>query len=196
MSSVTKTWSWDTTIDGWAGDGGSGYVATAYNAGGDSGGCLLCNVSGESDSSWSFSTLLTSRTGETWATWGVPAGNIVTNIQISAWKQKVAGPYHLTSHKVASVYVTNSGVAVSAALLSNVSMPTSVTAWGAGTAGSAQSVGGGYQASNTAVRLAWTYSGVTAAGGYVSTYFDTVALTITYSVAAVSYVFPALMVVA
>ncbi|MEN6605904.1 MAG: hypothetical protein ABFD60_01575 [Bryobacteraceae bacterium] len=180
MSTVTKTWSWDSTIDGWVSDGGGGYVTLSYDAGGDVGGCILCLVTGEPDSTHNFSTLLNSKTGETWADWGVPAGKVVTNIQISAWKRKVASPSALTSHKVASVSVTSSGVAVSSALLTNVTFPTSASAWAAQTAGSTQAVSSTYQALSTPVRLALVYSGTTGNGGGVNTYFDTISLTITY----------------
>lgn len=180
MSTVVKQWTWNTDIDGWSAVT-DGWGSFSYDASGDPGGCARFDISVGSDSVEPFSEQALSRDSETWESWGVPAGATVTAVQLTAWKYKITAPSNIT-HKVYFCSIL-SGLATVATLKSNASLPGYATAWLSGSAGSSVSVGASYQASNTPVRLEWQYTGSVNISGGAATRFDTIEVTITYTLA-------------
>lgn len=131
-------------------------------------------------------------TGETWETWGVPAGSTVTSVQITAWQERLAANTKLSSHSVQMQVMGSDSASALAGDLINTSLGTTTDAtWQAGAAGSSQAVNTNRQASTTDVRLYITYSVTTSGGGgsaNVDQRFDQIELTITYTAAGPSAV--------
>jgi hypothetical protein len=92
--------------------------------------------------------------GETWETWGVPAGATVTGVELVTYDRAITNTGGRVTDSLVEVDILNSAGSasvLSGVLLSNTNRTTGSTA-GATGAGS-RSVSGGSQASNTVVRL-------------------------------------------
>ena len=200
MPTVTKTFSFLTDAEGLADQAVSG-VVFAHEAGD---GNPLGSVK-FTQATKSFTHTERARrntTGETWETWGVPAGNIVTAVQITSRAEKTASVTKLTSHSISMRVVDSAGVSVHPAgdLVAAVNPGTTVdTLWQTITTGTVQrAVDAAKQASSTDVRLELEYSVTTGAGGggaAVDQRFDQIVLTITHEAVTLTEVAKALQAV-
>jgi Concanavalin A-like lectin/glucanases superfamily len=191
MATVVKTWVFATDAEGLADEAASSSIAFAWQSGDSqsgSGGCVKFTQATKSTNSTERAKR--SATGQTWETWGVPAGSIVTQVQITAWYKRLMGNTKLTSHTISARILDSSNAKVHSAgdLLSAVTLattPLDSSAWPAvQAAGTARAVNAGKQASNTDVRLELEYSCVTSGSSgsaAVDERFDGIQLTITYT---------------
>ena len=183
---TTKTWVFASDTEGLADAGNHANVSFAHEAGDG-------NPSGAAEFSTSTKALSAATefarkasTGDTWETWGVPAGATVTQVQVTAWDEKLTANTKLTSHTLkARVIGSGGGTVHSAGDLLDVAMGTTVDAsWQAGAAGTARAVDAGSQAASTDVRLELQWVVTTSGGGGsadVQQDLDNIELTITYT---------------
>lgn len=184
MPTVVKTWSFATDAEGLADAGGSSSIAFAYE-GGDgsaSAGCVKFTTAvdglvNETEQGRKVST------ADTWETWGVPGGATVTNVQVTAWKAKLADDTGLSEAndcKLTIQAVDASAVSVTDADLIGSQNITSLS-WTAMSAGSLRGVISGKQTSSTPVRLELEVRLSTDdPSTSVDVRFDSIELTITY----------------
>lgn len=185
MPTVTRTWAFASDAEGLADAGVSGVVFGFLGTDGNPSGCVRFTQANKAQNV--TERALRASTGQTWESWGVPAGATVTQVQVTAWSEKLVANTKLTSHTISARIVGAGGASVHSAgdLLAAVALGTTVDAsWQAGAAGTARAVDSGSQASGTDVRLELEYAVVTSGGGgsaSVDQRFDQVQLTITYS---------------
>ena len=188
MATVVKTWSFASDAEGLA-DAAVSAVAFAFQSGDSasgSGGSVGFTLTQKGQTL--AERALRSATGESWETWGVPAGAIVDSVQITAWSERCAANAKLSSHNIRARLVGSGGASVhSAGELLDVALGITTDAtWQAGAAGSSRAVDAGSQASNTDVRLELEYDVTTSGGGGSASTdqrFDEIELTITYTAA-------------
>ncbi len=180
-ATATTTWTFTGNAQGLADAASSTNVAFAHDATDDA---VSFTQTTKAVTETEFGRKAT--TGETWETWGIPAGATVTNVQITAWTEKLVTNTKLTSHSLKIRIIGSGGSSVhSAGDILNATLDTTADAsYQAGAAGTQQAVDTGSQASNTDVRLELEYT-VTTSGGSgsaaVDERFDTIELTITYT---------------
>ncbi len=178
----TKTWNFTGNAEGLADPGNHASVAFSFDA---------------TDNAVLFSTTVKSltnavefgrksTTGETWETWGVPVGATVTNVQITAWQEKLVANSKLSAHSIKARIINSSGTTIhTAGDILDVALGTTLDAsYQAGVAGTQRAVDASYQASTTDVRLELEYTVTTLGGGgtaAVDQRFDVITLTITYT---------------
>jgi hypothetical protein len=190
MPTVVKTWAFASDAEGLT-DAGVSAVAFAHlTTDGNPSGCVRFTQATKAVTQ--SERALRASTGETWESWGVPAGATVTGVQVTAWQEKLAANTKLSSHSISARVIGSGGASVHSAgdLLAAVALGTTTDAtWQAGAAGTARAVDSGAQASGTDVRLELEYSVVTSGGGgsaSVDQRFDQIQLTITYTESAPS----------
>lgn len=180
-----KTWSFLSGSEGLADAGNENKLDFQHESGdGSPAGSVSFTTSTKSSTLQEFARRPS--TGETWETWGVPAGSTVTSVQITAWKERTVANTKLSSHTFKARIIGSGGSTVhSAGDLLSVSLATGTDAsWQTGSAGSSRAVDGGSQASTTDVRLELDYTVTTSGGGggaNVDQRFDEISLTITYT---------------
>ena len=183
MATVVKTWVFAADAEGLADVGDSAPMAVAWVASdGDPAGSLEWLQSSNGSAS---DRARRAGTGQTWETWGVPAGATVTDVQITAWDYLVWGMAAISAMRLRMRILDSGGTTIHAAgeLLDDT---TTHSADGgtphAGAAGTSRAVDAGKQASTTDVRLELEF-GVTASGTPNVDYEqDNIQLTITYTV--------------
>lgn len=152
MATVSKTFTFDSSLSGWTVSGGDSDTTLQYSStGGNTGGCLYSRLYGRNKSAdphWYY-------TG-TWESLGVPPGATVTNIQLlgfdwrcSVWN--VGNTSNPTQIRAARLY-DSAGTTQIAQLSTSEPTVTATTSY-ATISGTQQTVGSTYQASNTVVQL-------------------------------------------
>lgn len=193
MPTVTKTWSFASDNEGLDDAGNAAGIAVAFQ-GADSqsgsGGCLRWNMTTKGQTQTEFARRAT--TGETWESWGVPAGATVTTVQVTAWYEKLQAKVKLSSHSFAARVIGSGGATVHSAgdLISGAQDTNVDAAWQARGAGTARAVDSGSQASTTDVRLELEYTITTSGGGGSANEdwrVDEIALEITYTAGVTSF---------
>lgn len=173
MATVTKTWSFTSDAEGLADVGDS--AITFQKDPGDASVHFAGAASGTTERGRRAST------GETWETWGVPAGAVVSAIQITAWQGRVWGNFGGESCTLTLRIVDSSGTTVhSAGELDSAVHSSSVGGWTAHGPGTSRAVDGGKQASTTDVRLEIQFDASTATPAW-DVGVDEITLEITYS---------------
>lgn len=179
MATAVKTWVFLTTLEGFVevGDvvGDNIFIS---GSGSPAASCMLFTGNTTAERA-------RTGTGVTWENWGVPAGNVVTSVQVTSWRLDSGTSYVVSNGNVKIRVLNSSNTTVHSAgdLVDKSSMP---NAWTTYTDGISRAVDASYQASTTAVKMevqclpiAWD-DGVD--GGYAS-FLDTIELTITYTAA-------------
>lgn len=174
VATVTKTWTFTSDAEGLA-DVGDSAITFAKDAG-DPSVHFTGAASGTQERGRRAST------GETWETWGVPAGATVTSVQVLSWQsRRWAAPASQTP--TISMRVLDSAAASvhAAGDLVSTNLGTGTdTGWVNQGAGTSRNVDSGKQASNTDVRLEIELD-VSLASSTWDVGVDTIALQITYS---------------
>lgn len=102
MPTVTKTWSFLTDAEGLTDAGSHPAIHFAWESGDGSpaSGCVrfTCTTANVNASEYGRRA----STGETWETWGVPAGATVTHLQITAWRTR---KYSVATNDGATIYL-------------------------------------------------------------------------------------------
>lgn len=176
MATVNKTWDFAADNQGLA-DAGVGSIVVQHDTGGNPGGSLefVGGATGTTERA------VKATTGETWETWLVPAGAIVTDVQITAIDYRVwANPNARTITLGARVVGSGGSTVHTAGDLLAQAM--SGAAWNT-VSGPSRAVDAGSQPSNTDVRLELQYT-TNVADGNVDVGVDNITLTITYTPAA------------
>lgn len=184
MPSVTKTWTFASGAEGLADAGNSAVTFAAQAGDGNPADSVKFTQGTKSVTHTEFARRAT--TGETWETWGVPAGATVTDVQVTAWSERLVSNTKLSSHSIKARIIDSGGASVHAAgdLLDVALGTTTDASWQAGAAGTQRAVDSAKQASTTDVRLELEYGVTTSGGGgsaNVDQRFDQIELTITYS---------------
>ena len=128
--------------------------------------------------------------GDSWQSiFGIAAGQVITQVRVSAWKTKMVANTKLSSHTLTVKIVDDSGNTVTDAnLLNAVALRNAAgeSSFTSETAGSNVNVLSASQAGATSVRLSLEYSVTTSGGGSAcscDTRFDDVTIEITYQAA-------------
>lgn len=182
MGVAVKSWTFTADAEGLADAGNAANLAFAT----DGAGAVKFTTPTKNTTQQEFA--LRATTGETWATWGVPAGQIVTSIQITAWSKQLVTATKLSSHSFAIRVVGSDGLTVHSAgdLVSGALGTSTDVGFVAQGAGTARAVNANRQALTTDVRLKLDYTVVTAnssSSAAIDQRFDTIDLTMTYSAA-------------
>jgi hypothetical protein len=182
MATVAKTWDFTADAMGLADSGSDANLAFAWDA---TDRAVKFTCTAKSVTATELARRAT--TGETWETWGVPAGATVTGLQVTGWAKKLVSNTKLSSHTLVVSVVDPAGALVHAAAgdLLSTTLPTTVdVGYVAQAAGPVVAVDAAYQASNTDVRLGLSYSVTTSGGGgsaSVDQRFDAITLEIAYT---------------
>lgn len=178
MATVDKTWVFAADNEGLA-DVGDSAITLAHDTAGNPGGSLefLGAATGTTERARKAAT------GETWETWGVPAGSTVTDVQVISWDKRHWGGAVTQTLKMrvvdsAAASVHSAGDLVNAALGSGVD-----GAWAPQGAGTSRAVDAGKQASTTDVRLE-VQCDISAASSSFDLGIDNILLRITYTTGA------------
>jgi hypothetical protein len=182
---TTKTWAFAADSEGLADAGNSTNLTFAAHAGdGNPADSIKFTTATKGQTMTEFARR--SGTGETWETWGIPSGATVTDVQITAWDEKLRANSKLSSHSIKARIIGSGGSSVhSAGDLLDVALGTTVdSSWQSPAGGTSQAVDAGSQASTTDVRLELEYTVTTTGGGgstNVDQGFDQIQLTVTYT---------------
>lgn len=184
-ATVVKTWNFASTTEGLA-DAGNDAVLTfaAETSTGNPTNSVKFSESSKNTTKTEFAR--NPSTGETWETWGVPAGATVTSIQFTKWSEytdpSTIGP---TANNFSARIIDSGGTSVTSGAgdpIPTTAMGTGDTAWNVQSAGASRNVDASKQASTTDVRLELQQD-VTTSGplGILLQEYDTFELTITYT---------------
>src|SRR5437870_3890736 len=110
MATVTKTWVFASDNEGLADVGDDANLTVQHDTAGNPGGSLEF-VGAATGAHAERARKAT--TGETWQTWGVPAGATVTNVQVSSWDFNLWS--NQTSHRFRIRIVDSAGASVHSA---------------------------------------------------------------------------------
>lgn len=185
MATVDKTWAFATDNEGLVDSGNSAFITAAYDPtdGTPSTGCMGFTSTRKNMSNvveWAIKAATT----DTWETWGVPSGATVTQVQCTAWYEKLASATGITGNSFIIRVVNASGNTVhSAGDLISASPGTSADAsWQTGSSGTARAVDASYQASTTSVRLMLRQTFSSGAGTVsIDQRYDNITIQITYT---------------
>ena len=187
MSTTSKTWVFAADAEGLAEDGDSANIAFAWDgADGNAAGSIKFSTSATSISETEQAKKTS--TADTWETWGIPAGGVVTAIKFLGSDGKAiltADVFDVCTYRVRVVDSTGATIA---AELFTITYVGSSGGWVASGVGISQSVGGSHQASTTSVRL--EVDGVIGTGttaGARSIGVDNISIEMTYTFAAVNH---------
>lgn len=177
MPTVDKTWVFASDNEGLA-DVGDSAITVVHDTAGNPGGSLEYTGA----ASGTTERARKSTTGETWQTWGVPAGNVVTSVQVISWdSRKWAVPASQTPTITARVLDSAAASVHSAGDIINLGLGTGADiAWINNGAGTSRAVDAAKQASTTDVRLEIQLT-VTVASSTWDIGIDNVLLRMTYS---------------
>lgn len=182
MPTVSTTFSWTLSADGWTDRGLTANIAAAFEAGdGDPLGCFkfTCTVKNMASTreGWLSGT-------RTWEAMGVPAGATVTHVRVTGWRRKLVANAKLNAHHVNPIIYADDSTTVLADL-GTLALPTATElVWGAGAASSLVAVAESHKASSAQFRIGWGYVLSTLSGGgsaSIDMRFDEVSLEITYA---------------
>lgn len=183
MPTVTKTWTFDVGSEGLADAGAHPNILFSYESGdgSPSSGCVkfTCNVTGVSSSEYGRRPT----TGETWETWGVPPGAVVTQAQITDWRSR---KFALATNdgiiiKVRIINSSGTTVHSSGDLISTGMAVPPPGGWTDEAAGPVRNIDALYQVSSTDVRL--EIEGQVSTGALLANLdyrLDSIELTLTY----------------
>ena len=173
---VSKTYSWDTDLDGWT-DIGLASLAFGYE-GTDHAVAFTGAIPADNDiAGRGISPAFVS-----WEDLGVPIGATVVGVRITGWKRKVVDDTHVGSAVLSADLVNSSGATI--CNVANALMPGGVDAvYTAMTPGSYIAVDGAYGDSSTLVRLALglDVQADPVDTAHVDMRFDDITLEITYT---------------
>lgn len=183
MATVVKTWSFASDTEGLADAGNSGLFFEFESADGSpASGCAAFRSATKGATLTEFGRKST--TGDSWETWGVPAGATVTSIQITSWRRKMAASTKFSSGNIKARVIGSGGGSVhSVGDLIDWAMANEAN-WTTDTVESSRAVDAGSQASTTDVRLELEGTITTSGGGggaNVEERLDEIELTITYT---------------
>lgn len=185
-ATVVKTWTFVSTTEGLADAGNSATLTfAAETSTGNPTNSVKFSFNTKNASATEFAR--NASTGETWETWGVPAGGTVTSIQVTAWSE-ITGPglFGVTVNNFSARIISSTGTSVTSGagdIITTTAMGTTDdTAWTVQSAGSSRAVNSASQASTTDVRLELQQA-VTTSGalGILLQEYDQIELTITYT---------------
>jgi hypothetical protein len=182
--STTKMFSWTSDDEGMVDLGLSAITAAREAADGDPAGCVKFTTTAVlSGAQEQFARNVS---GQTWETWGVPAGATVTAIQLIGWKYRLASNTGLTSHSIRFQVIGPGADSVTSAVNNSIfdtSLSTTQNGtWQTGTPGSSIAVNSEDQASTTDVRMyIWLHSVTTTGTVNYDFRVDELALQITSS---------------
>jgi len=185
VPTVTKTWTFTAGAEGLTEVDFSPYTTFAYyGALGNPAGCIHFRTDGTPNQSGERAR---GPAGQTWESWGVPAGAIVTNAQITAWQAYAPEEgYGATDSGGVGIRIVNaSNIRVhSATDLISMGFGAPIGYFVAQAAGASQAIDAIYQASTTPVKL--EIDGIPIPNDNDSSYggslmLDNIQLTITYT---------------
>lgn len=181
MSTTVKTWTFTSDAEGLA-DAANSTAVTFAHDGTDAAVKFTCATKNIIETEFARNA----STGESWETWGVTSGDVITDVQITAWTEKLVANTHLDAHSIKMRIIGSGGSSVhSAGDLIDTSLGTTTDpSYQAGSAGTSRAVDSGSQASTTDVRLELEYlcdSGTGGGSANIDQRFDTIELTITHS---------------
>jgi len=184
MPTVTKTLVFASGAEGLADSGLSANIAFAYDGStGNPSGCVKFTSSTNGLTSVSEKAKNPS-TGETWESWaGVPAGKIVTAVEVTSYDQKSTNNFDNSGTLLARI-VNSAGTTVhsSGDILSQAYPAGFAFGFGPGSGGVSRAVDSAHQASNTDIRLELEVVVTTSSSSAgFDLKLDNILLTITYS---------------
>ena len=180
MATVDKTWVFASDNEGLADVGDSSVYNMDHDTSGNPGGALEPNCPSPQVGTLSERARKAS-TGETWETWGVPAGNIVTDVQIISYDFKMYTTTNVTSENTKIRIVDSAAATVHSAGDLIDQNQTLDTAWNNKGSGTSRAVNANRQASTTDVRLEVQETIVLSAGATHDANIDNILLRMTYS---------------
>lgn len=177
MPTVDKTWVFASDNEGLA-DVGVGAWTINHDTAGNPGGSL--EFGADALNGTFTEKARRPSTGETWETWGVPAGATVTDVQVISWEYRTYA-ITVTSYAFTMRILDSAAVSVhSAGDLASLTL-TLNGVWNAVGAGTSRAVDAGKQASTTDVRLEVEGTVVTGGAKNPDVGIDNVLLRITYT---------------
>lgn len=181
MATVDKTWAFLADTEGLADVGDSAITFQADTAGNPAQSVHFVGAATGIQERGRRAT-----TGQTWETWGVPAGATVTDVQVISWNSRKWAVMASQTPTISIRVVDSGGASVhSAGDLVSLGLGTGAdVAWISQGAGTSRAVDAGKQASDTDVRLEIELD-VTAANTAWDIAVDTILLRITYTVSGV-----------
>jgi hypothetical protein len=190
MATVTKTWVFASDNEELADGGNHANITLNHDTAGNPGGSMDF-VTDDVALTNAIEFARASSTTPTWETWGVPAGAIVTDVQITGYDWRQWGvAARITSHGYKMRVVDSAGATVHSAgdlVATDPSTNVDHVSWQSVGAGTSRAVDAGKQASTTQVRLEVEYRITRVATGtdLCDVGFDNIELTITYEIAVI-----------
>lgn len=179
MATVDKTWVFASDNEGLA-DVGVGAWTINHDTAGNPGGSL--EFGADTLSGTVTEKARKAATGETWETWGVPAGATVTDVQVISWDYRPWGITSVTSYTFKVRILDSAAASVHAAGdLVSLALTLSTGSWLAGGAGTSRAVDAAKQASTTDVRLEVEGTVVMSGANSADVGIDNILLRITYT---------------
>lgn len=185
-ATVVKTWNFLSTTEGLADAGNDAILTFAANTStGNPTNSVQFSESSKNTTRTEFAR--NSSTGETWETWGVPAGATINSIQITAWSETTdSTQLGVVMSSVSFRIIGSGGTSVTSGAgdpIDHISPGTGGdTVWNIMSAGSSRNVDAGSQPSTTDVRLEIEQNVRTSGPlGIMLQSYDTISLTITYT---------------
>jgi hypothetical protein len=184
VPTVVKTWVFLADAEGLADTGNHANIAFAYDGadGSPASGSVKFTCTTNSLTA-AVERARRAATGQTWETWGVPAGATVTGLQITSYRKKRS--LDINSDATVKFRVVNSSAATvhSAGELESEAIGGGTTdiSWQTDVASPSRAVDASYQASTTDVRMEIEVTLNTGGTTSISLAYDTIELTITYS---------------
>ena len=125
-------------------------------------------------------------TGQTWESWGVPTGSVVTSVRITSWSEQVFANTKLSSHSIKVRLINSGNTSIVASDLVSYTPATTTYPYNTWGPEASQTINSGNQDSTTDVRLEMEYTCTTTGGGggaSVDYRMGNITLEITYSTA-------------
>jgi len=189
MATVSRTFTFTSDLEGLQHLGPSADITASYNAsdGDPSVGCLSAQLTGDLASS--SGNIYNPSTGETWEDWGVPAGALVTDIQVTAYNHQFVENNLVTAFTCQMEVIDSYGNSVTSddnQYILNDNIGINGFSWAAGGSGIQRSINSNRQDSDTDVRLKIILT-MSALSGNIAGYdLDTIQITLTYTTGSVS----------
>ena len=181
-NSLTKTYDWAATIDGWTNVGG-GSLAFSYDDTDHAVKITGSFTASSGEQAESFDAGI-SPLGVSWEDLGVPVGATVISAQITGWKRKVVANTNVALSILNATLFSGTSNICNGGNLATATIPVSTDAvYTAMTAGLVVAIDGNYGASSTEVQLKLELDTLSDIGAAATTdvRFDDVVLTITYT---------------
>jgi hypothetical protein len=182
LPTVDKTWVFAADNEGLVDEGVSAWTIN-HDAAGNPGGSI--EFGADSLNGTIQEKARRSSTGETWETWGVPTGQVVTDLQVVSWDYRCWSITNVTSYTFKMRVVDSAGATVhSAGELVDLSLTLAMGSWQAGGAGTSRAVDAAEQASTTDVRLEIDGTVVLSTTNVADVGLDNILLRMTYAAGA------------